>query len=79
MFVVTMTQFYLQENLMQIHQQFAFIPFSLLPHELKNLIKEKTYFKNALNPICIDLFLKSIALSFQNNETFFSTDLSEII
>ena len=36
----------------------------LYEHELKNLVKEKTCFKNVSNPGCIDLFLTNTALSF---------------
>ena len=32
----------------------------------KNIVKESTCFKNALNPSCIDLFTANIPLSFQN-------------
>ena len=35
----------------------------------KNLVKEKTCFKNVTNPSCIDLFLTNNALSFQHTET----------
>ena len=45
-------------------------------HELKNLVKEKTCFKNVSNPSCIDLFLTNNALSFQHTETV-STSLSD--
>ena len=38
-------------------------------HELKNLVKEKTCFKNVSNPSCIDLLLTNNALSFQHTET----------
>ena len=48
----------------------------LYQHELKNLVKEKTYFKNVSNPSCIDLFLTNNALSFQRTETV-STGLSD--
>ena len=41
----------------------------LYQHELKNLVKEKTCFKNVSNPSCIDLFLTNSVLSFQNMET----------
>ena len=36
----------------------------LYQHELKNLGKEKTCFKNVSNPSCIDLFFTNSALSF---------------
>ena len=32
----------------------------------ENIIKKYTCFKNALNPSCIDLFIKNTTLSFQN-------------
>ena len=48
----------------------------LYQHELKNLVKEKTCFKNVSNPSCIDLFLTNNALSFQHTETV-STGLSD--
>ena len=35
----------------------------------KNLIKQKTCFKNSENPSCIDLFLTNSANSFQNTTT----------
>ena len=35
----------------------------LYQHELKNLVKEKTCFKNVSNPSCIDLFLTYNSLS----------------
>ena len=41
----------------------------LYQHELKNLAKEKTYFRKVSNPSCIDLFLTNNALSFQHMET----------
>ena len=48
----------------------------LYQQELKNLVKEKTCFKNVLNPSCIDLLLTNNALSFQRMETV-STRLSD--
>ena len=41
----------------------------LYQHELKNLVKEKTCFKNVWNPTCIDLFSTNNALPFQHTET----------
>ena len=41
----------------------------LYEYVLKNLSKEKTYFKSILNPSCIDFFLTNNALSFQNTKT----------
>ena len=38
----------------------------LYEYNAKNIVKENTYFKNALNPSCIDLFIKDSPLSFQN-------------
>ena len=48
----------------------------LYQHGLKNLVKEKTCFKNVSNPSCIDLFLTNSVLSFQHTETV-STGLSD--
>ena len=49
----------------------------LYQHELRNLVKEKTCFKNVSNPSCIDLssFTNNV-LSFQHMETV-STGLSD--
>ena len=47
----------------------------LCQHELKNLFKQKTCFKNISNPNCLDLFFTNNALPFQHTETG-STDLS---
>ena len=41
-----------------------FLETFLYQHELKSLLKEKTYFKSISNPSCIDLFLTNKALSF---------------
>ena len=38
----------------------------LYEYNAKNIVKENTFFKNALNPGCIDLFITNISLSFQN-------------
>ena len=35
-------------------------------YNAKNIVKENTCFKNALNPSCIDLFITNSPLSFQN-------------
>ena len=35
-------------------------------YNAKNIVKENTCFKNALNPNCIDLFITNSPLSFQN-------------
>ena len=43
---------------------------------LKNLIKEPTCYKNALNPTCIDLILTNKFNKFQNSKTF-ETGLSD--
>ena len=48
----------------------------LYQHELNNLVKEKTCFKNVSNTGCIDLFLTNNAPFFQHTETF-STGLSD--
>ena len=39
-------------------------------HNLKTLIKPKTYFKNPENPTCIDLILTNSPRSFQNSSVF---------
>ena len=39
---------------------------SLYEYNAKNIIKENTCFKNALNSSCIDLFITSSSLSFRN-------------
>ena len=48
----------------------------LFEYNLKNLVKEKTCYKNPENPSCIDLFLTSNARSFQKTTTV-STGLSD--
>ena len=48
----------------------------LYQHDLENLVKDKTYFKNANNPSTIDLFLTNNYLAFQNTITTF-TGLSD--
>ena len=45
-------------------------------HDLENLVKGKTCFKNANNPGTIDLFLTNNSLAFQNTTTTF-TGLSD--
>ena len=45
-------------------------------YDAKNLVKEKTCFKNAENPSCIDLFITNKYNSFQNT-TVVSTGLSD--
>ena len=45
-------------------------------HDLENLVKGKTCFKNANNPSTIDLFLTNNSLAFQNTTTTF-TGLSD--
>ena len=44
----------------------------LVQNDLKNLVKEKTCYKNPENPSCIDLFLTSVPSSFQNTKTYFN-------
>ena len=39
---------------------------TLLKYDWKNLVMEKTCFKNSKNPRCIDLFLTNCVKSFQN-------------
>ena len=41
----------------------------LYRHELKSLVKEKTYFESISNPNCIDLFLTNNVLSFRSTKT----------
>ena len=48
----------------------------LYQHDLENLVKDKTCFKNANNPSIIDLFLTNNSLAFQNTTTTF-TGLSD--
>ena len=48
----------------------------LYQHDLENLVTDKTCFKNANNPITIDLFLTNNSLSFKNTATIF-TGLSD--
>ena len=48
----------------------------LYQHDLENLVKEKTCFKNANNPSTIDLFLTKNSLAFQNTTATF-TGLSD--
>ena len=48
----------------------------LYQHDLENLVKDKTCFKNANNPSTIDLFLTNSSLAFQNTTTTF-TGLSD--
>ena len=43
---------------------------------MKNIVKEKTCFKSAANPSCIDIFLTNSAGSFQNTTTV-TTGLSD--
>ena len=38
----------------------------LYEYNAKNIVKEDTCFKNALNPNCIDLFITNSRLSFQD-------------
>ena len=48
----------------------------LIEFSAKNLVKDKTCFKNLDNPSCIDLFLTNSSQSFQNTTTV-STGLSD--
>ena len=43
---------------------------SLNMYNLKNLLSQKTCFKNPENPSCIDLILTKYSRSFQNNGVF---------
>ena len=52
------------------------IDFFLYEHELRNLVKEKTCFKDAHNLNCVDLILTNNAMAFQNTTTGF-TGLSD--
>ena len=44
----------------------------LTNYDSKNLVKEKTCFKNPENPRCIDLFITNSVMSFQNTTTLAS-------
>ena len=48
----------------------------LYQHDLTNLVKEGTCYKNPGNPSCIDLYLTNSPLSFQNTSSVF-TGLSD--
>ena len=48
----------------------------LYEYNARNIVKGNTYFKNALNPSCIDLFITNICMSFQNTITI-SNELSD--
>ena len=48
----------------------------LYQHDLTNLIKEGTCYKNPRNPSCIDLYLTNSPLGFQNSSSVF-TGLSD--
>ena len=48
----------------------------LFQHDLKNIVKENTCFKNALNPRSIDLILTNVNLAFQHTCSYF-TGLSD--
>ena len=41
----------------------------LYKHELRNLVKEKTCFKNMQNPSCVDLLLTNSSCAFQQTTT----------
>ena len=49
----------------------------LYQHNLKNIVKESTRFKNSSKPSTIDLFLTNNSSYFQNTKTF-STGLSDL-
>ena len=44
----------------------------LYQHNLTNLVKESTCYKNPRNPGCIDLYLTNSPLSFQNTSSGFT-------
>ena len=48
----------------------------LYQHDLTNLVKEGTCYKNPRNPSCFDLYLTNSPLSFQNTSSVF-TGLSD--
>ena len=48
----------------------------LYEYDLKNIVKDKTCFKNPNNPSCIDFFITNKPMSFQNTSTM-STGLSD--
>ena len=45
-------------------------------HEAKNIVKQKTCFKNVFNPSCVDLFITNSPKSFQHTHSF-SCSLSD--
>ena len=53
----------------------------LYQHDVENLVKEKTCFKNANNPSTIDCFLTNNSLAFQNTITTFTglSDYHELV
>lgn len=46
-------------------------------HNLRNLVKEKTCFKNAENLSCLDLILTNCSRSFQNMDVKWKTEHSD--
>ena len=50
----------------------------LYQHDLTNLVKEGTCYKNPRNPSCFDLYLTNSPLSFQNTSSVF-TGLSDFL
>ena len=48
----------------------------LYQYDAKNIVKEKTCFKNLANPNCIDLFITNSPKSFQNTSVL-ATGLSD--
>ena len=44
----------------------------LYQHDLTNLVKKGTCYKNPRNPSCIDLYLTNSPLSFQNTSSVFT-------
>ena len=56
----------------------TFLKEYMYQHELKNLVKDKSCFKNVYKPSCIDIFLANNNLYFQNNTTV-TTGLSDCL
>ena len=78
MYIVTTKKILLIGDFNVEISKFCLESFLYQQHELKNLVKEKTCFKNVSNPCSIDLFLAYSALSFQQTETV-STGLSNFL
>ena len=53
----------------------------LFQHDLINLVKDSTFYKNPRNPSCIDLYLTNRQLRFQNTSSVFTglSDFYELV